>query len=82
MSVVLFLPVASCLHYTESFFTATCSDSVCVFSLQYSEKALYNQLCFYRFIFDWEHALNKVLTPEERSKTAHFFLSVHVSKLF
>ncbi|XP_062336085.1 DNA polymerase alpha catalytic subunit isoform X2 [Osmerus eperlanus] len=24
---------------------------------EYSEKALYNQLCFYRFIFDWDHAL-------------------------
>ncbi|XP_030625392.1 DNA polymerase alpha catalytic subunit [Chanos chanos] len=35
---------------------------------EYSEKALYNQLCFYRFIFDWEYALNKVLTAEERVK--------------
>uniref|UniRef100_A0A3P9JM83 DNA polymerase n=1 Tax=Oryzias latipes TaxID=8090 RepID=A0A3P9JM83_ORYLA len=33
---------------------------------EYSEKALYNQLCFYRFIFDWEHAFSKVLTQEER----------------
>uniref|UniRef100_A0A4W6CIR0 DNA polymerase n=1 Tax=Lates calcarifer TaxID=8187 RepID=A0A4W6CIR0_LATCA len=28
---------------------------------EYSEKALYNQLCFYRFIFDWDYAVNKVL---------------------
>uniref|UniRef100_A0A3P9JLP4 DNA-directed DNA polymerase n=1 Tax=Oryzias latipes TaxID=8090 RepID=A0A3P9JLP4_ORYLA len=35
---------------------------------EYSEKALYNQLCFYRFIFDWEHAFSKVLTQEERRK--------------
>uniref|UniRef100_A0A8C9ZVL6 DNA polymerase n=1 Tax=Sander lucioperca TaxID=283035 RepID=A0A8C9ZVL6_SANLU len=28
---------------------------------EYSEKALYNQLCFYRFIFDWDHAAAKVL---------------------
>uniref|UniRef100_A0A669EY04 DNA polymerase n=1 Tax=Oreochromis niloticus TaxID=8128 RepID=A0A669EY04_ORENI len=33
---------------------------------EYSEKALYNQLCFYRFIFDWEYAVTKVLNPEER----------------
>uniref|UniRef100_A0A8C9TW54 DNA polymerase n=1 Tax=Scleropages formosus TaxID=113540 RepID=A0A8C9TW54_SCLFO len=33
---------------------------------EYSEKALYNQLCFYRFVFDWEYAVNKVLPPEER----------------
>lgn len=47
---------------------------MCVFfslSLQYSEKALYNQLCFYRFIFDWDHAVSKVLLGEEKSKTAH-----------
>lgn len=31
-----------------------------VFSVQYSEKALYNQLCFYKFIFDWEYAVSKV----------------------
>ncbi|XP_017283871.1 DNA polymerase alpha catalytic subunit isoform X2 [Kryptolebias marmoratus] len=35
---------------------------------EYSEKALYNQLCFYRFIFDWEHAVTKVLPSEERNK--------------
>uniref|UniRef100_A0A3B4XG42 DNA polymerase n=1 Tax=Seriola lalandi dorsalis TaxID=1841481 RepID=A0A3B4XG42_SERLL len=28
---------------------------------EYSEKALYNQLCFYRFIFDWDYAVTKVL---------------------
>ncbi|KAI4797528.1 hypothetical protein KUCAC02_025015, partial [Chaenocephalus aceratus] len=31
----------------------------------YSEKALYNQLCFYRFIFDWDHAVAKVLQGEK-----------------
>lgn len=44
---------------------------LCVFPLQYSEKALYNQLCFYRFIFDWDHAVTKVLTTDERGKTIH-----------
>ncbi|TMS09076.1 DNA polymerase alpha catalytic subunit [Larimichthys crocea] len=51
------------------------SDSVALPSIynstfcRYSEKALYNQLCFYRFIFDWEYAVAKVLPPEERSRT-------------
>ncbi|XP_029313855.1 DNA polymerase alpha catalytic subunit isoform X2 [Cottoperca gobio] len=35
---------------------------------EYSEKTLYNQLCFYRFIFDWEHAAAKVLQFEERTR--------------
>lgn len=35
---------------------------------EYSEKALYNQLCFYRFIFDWEYAFKKVLSTEDRQK--------------
>ncbi|KTG46712.1 hypothetical protein cypCar_00029713, partial [Cyprinus carpio] len=34
----------------------------------YSEKALYHQLCFYRFIFDWEYAFKKVLSAEDRQK--------------
>uniref|UniRef100_A0A665VTB0 DNA polymerase n=1 Tax=Echeneis naucrates TaxID=173247 RepID=A0A665VTB0_ECHNA len=38
---------------------------------EYTEKALYNQLCFYRFIFDWEYAYNKVLLENEKSKTTH-----------
>ncbi|KAF7213996.1 DNA polymerase alpha catalytic subunit isoform X2 [Nothobranchius furzeri] len=37
---------------------------------EYSEKALYNQICFYRFIFDWEHAVTKVLSPDERKKVS------------
>ncbi|XP_061614708.1 DNA polymerase alpha catalytic subunit isoform X2 [Phyllopteryx taeniolatus] len=35
---------------------------------EYSEKALYNQICFYRFIFDWEHAVAKVLQGEEKAR--------------
>ncbi|XP_060755721.1 DNA polymerase alpha catalytic subunit isoform X2 [Neoarius graeffei] len=35
---------------------------------EYSEKALYNQLSFYRFIFDWEHATTKVLQGDEKNK--------------
>ncbi|XP_034428633.1 DNA polymerase alpha catalytic subunit isoform X1 [Hippoglossus hippoglossus] len=33
---------------------------------EYSEKALYNQLCFYRFIFDWDYAITKVLQGDEK----------------
>ncbi|CAJ1082305.1 DNA polymerase alpha catalytic subunit [Xyrichtys novacula] len=40
---------------------------------EYSEKALYNQLCFYRFIFDWDHAFAKVLQPDERTKVEKLF---------
>ncbi|TWW71126.1 DNA polymerase alpha catalytic subunit isoform X1 [Takifugu flavidus] len=32
---------------------------------EYSEKALYNQLCFYRFIFDWEAAFSKIQADEK-----------------
>ncbi|XP_028815477.1 DNA polymerase alpha catalytic subunit isoform X2 [Denticeps clupeoides] len=35
---------------------------------EYSEKALYNQLSFYRFIFDWDYAVNKVLQHDEKGK--------------
>ncbi|XP_029384772.1 DNA polymerase alpha catalytic subunit [Echeneis naucrates] len=35
---------------------------------EYTEKALYNQLCFYRFIFDWEYAYNKVLLENEKKR--------------
>lgn len=37
---------------------------------EYSEKALYNQICFYRFIFDWDHACAKVLQPDERNRVS------------
>ncbi|XP_029004027.1 DNA polymerase alpha catalytic subunit [Betta splendens] len=38
---------------------------------EYSEKALYNQLCFYRFIFDWDYAVAKLqLNETERKKVA------------
>uniref|UniRef100_A0A667XE17 DNA polymerase n=1 Tax=Myripristis murdjan TaxID=586833 RepID=A0A667XE17_9TELE len=36
---------------------------------EYSEKALYNQLCFYRFIFDWDHAVAKVLQSDDKDAT-------------
>uniref|UniRef100_A0A8C2ZNL1 DNA polymerase n=1 Tax=Cyclopterus lumpus TaxID=8103 RepID=A0A8C2ZNL1_CYCLU len=40
---------------------------------EYSEKALYNQLCFYRFIFDWDQAAAKLPSGDERSKTVVYF---------
>ncbi|KAG9485684.1 hypothetical protein GDO78_008663 [Eleutherodactylus coqui] len=33
---------------------------------EYPEKALYTQLCFYRFIFDWDYALEKVVSEQEK----------------
>ncbi|XP_028655248.1 DNA polymerase alpha catalytic subunit isoform X1 [Erpetoichthys calabaricus] len=33
---------------------------------EYPEKALYTQLCFYRFIFDWDYAMEKLVSKEER----------------
>uniref|UniRef100_A0A8C4HTT0 DNA polymerase n=1 Tax=Dicentrarchus labrax TaxID=13489 RepID=A0A8C4HTT0_DICLA len=38
---------------------------------EYSEKALYNQLCFYRFIFDWDYAAAKVPQGDERKKEVY-----------
>ncbi|XP_019718665.1 DNA polymerase alpha catalytic subunit [Hippocampus comes] len=35
---------------------------------EYSEKALYNQICFYRFILDWDYAVNKLLQGEEKTR--------------
>uniref|UniRef100_A0A3Q2YXQ5 DNA polymerase n=1 Tax=Hippocampus comes TaxID=109280 RepID=A0A3Q2YXQ5_HIPCM len=35
---------------------------------EYSEKALYNQICFYRFILDWDYAVNKLLQGEEKKE--------------
>uniref|UniRef100_A0A8C4HS22 DNA polymerase n=1 Tax=Dicentrarchus labrax TaxID=13489 RepID=A0A8C4HS22_DICLA len=46
---------------------------------EYSEKALYNQLCFYRFIFDWDYAAAKVPQGDERSKTMHTHLFSYTS---
>ncbi|KAJ8385816.1 hypothetical protein AAFF_G00181720 [Aldrovandia affinis] len=39
---------------------------------EYSEKALYNQLSFYRFIFDWDYAVNKLLQHSERGQVKVF----------
>ena len=39
-----------------------------LFILQYSDKALYTQLCFYRYIFDVEYAMDKVITEEDKGK--------------
>ncbi|XP_057680198.1 DNA polymerase alpha catalytic subunit isoform X1 [Corythoichthys intestinalis] len=39
---------------------------------EYSEKALYNQICFYRFIFDWDHAVAKILQGEEKTRAGRW----------
>ncbi|XP_075769401.1 DNA polymerase alpha catalytic subunit isoform X2 [Pelodiscus sinensis] len=33
---------------------------------EYSDKALYTQLCFYRYIFDVDYAMEKVITDQEK----------------
>ncbi|XP_030058230.1 DNA polymerase alpha catalytic subunit isoform X2 [Microcaecilia unicolor] len=43
--------------------------------LEYPDKALYTQLCFYRYIYDWDYALEKVVTEQERG-----FIKSHNSK--
>uniref|UniRef100_A0A8C2U0Q1 DNA polymerase n=1 Tax=Coturnix japonica TaxID=93934 RepID=A0A8C2U0Q1_COTJA len=42
---------------------------------EYSDKALYTQLCFYRYIFDVEYAMDKVITEEDKGK-CYFTLRV------
>uniref|UniRef100_A0A3Q2FW74 DNA polymerase n=1 Tax=Cyprinodon variegatus TaxID=28743 RepID=A0A3Q2FW74_CYPVA len=51
---------------------------------EYSEKALYNQLCFYRYIFDWDYAMAKVLHFVEGLKTcySHCLLLRNTSIMF
>ncbi|XP_061121439.1 DNA polymerase alpha catalytic subunit [Syngnathus typhle] len=39
---------------------------------EYSEKALYNQICFYRFILDWDYAVAKLLQGEEKSRAGWY----------
>nr|XP_033803913.1 DNA polymerase alpha catalytic subunit isoform X2 [Geotrypetes seraphini] len=34
--------------------------------MEYPDKALYTQLCFFRFIYDWDYALEKLLTEQEK----------------
>ncbi|XP_023774099.1 DNA polymerase alpha catalytic subunit-like [Cyanistes caeruleus] len=33
---------------------------------EYSDKALYTQLCFYRYIFDVDYAMDKVISEEDK----------------
>lgn len=39
-----------------------------IITLQYSDKALYTQLCFYRYIFDVDYAMDKVITEDDKGK--------------
>uniref|UniRef100_A0A8D0G4W1 DNA polymerase n=1 Tax=Sphenodon punctatus TaxID=8508 RepID=A0A8D0G4W1_SPHPU len=38
---------------------------------EYSDKALYTQLCFYRYIFNVDYAMEKVITDHERGMLKH-----------
>lgn len=40
---------------------------------EYSDKSLYTQLCFYRYIFDADYALEKLITDHEKDKWKKFF---------
>ncbi|KAF4027243.1 hypothetical protein G4228_018762 [Cervus hanglu yarkandensis] len=46
--------------------------------LEYSDKSLYTQLCFYRYIFDVECALEKLITDHEKDKLKRQFLTPKV----
>ncbi|KAG5268099.1 hypothetical protein AALO_G00208240 [Alosa alosa] len=56
-----------CATQARGTYRGVCVSSKYTLRPEYSEKALYNQLSFYRFIFDWDYAFNKVLTPEDRA---------------
>ncbi|KAF4797855.1 DNA polymerase alpha catalytic subunit-like protein [Turdus rufiventris] len=46
---------------------------------EYSDKALYTQLCFYRYIFDVDYAMDKVVTEEEKVTVFDRAISFQVS---
>ncbi|XP_053436555.1 DNA polymerase alpha catalytic subunit isoform X2 [Nycticebus coucang] len=45
---------------------------------EYSDKSLYTQLCFYRYIFDVDCALEKLITDHEKDKVKKQFLTPNV----
>uniref|UniRef100_A0A2K6FDQ2 DNA polymerase n=1 Tax=Propithecus coquereli TaxID=379532 RepID=A0A2K6FDQ2_PROCO len=45
---------------------------------EYSDKSLYTQLCFYRYIFDVDCALEKLITDHEKDKVKKQFLTPKV----
>lgn len=45
---------------------------------EYSDKSLYTQLCFYRYIFDAECALEKLTTDHEKDKLKKQFFTPRV----
>ncbi|KAM9839703.1 DNA polymerase alpha catalytic subunit [Aulostomus maculatus] len=49
---------------------------------EYSEKALYNQLCFYRFIFDWDYATAKVIQAEDRTPASQWTKEKEVYQVY
>lgn len=49
---------------------------------EYSDKALYTQLCFYRYIFDVEYATDKVITEEDREFVRRKPLRKEVSEAY
>ncbi|XP_045711924.1 DNA polymerase alpha catalytic subunit isoform X2 [Phyllostomus hastatus] len=45
---------------------------------EYSDKSLYTQLCFYRYIFDLDCALEKVTTDQEKDKLRKQYITTKV----
>ncbi|XP_015343581.1 DNA polymerase alpha catalytic subunit isoform X1 [Marmota marmota marmota] len=45
---------------------------------EYSDKSLYTQLCFYRYIFDVDYALEKLITDHEKEKLKKQFFTPKV----
>ncbi|XP_047392573.1 DNA polymerase alpha catalytic subunit isoform X2 [Sciurus carolinensis] len=45
---------------------------------EYSDKSLYTQLCFYRYIFDVDYALEKLVTDHEKEKLKKQFFTPKV----
>ncbi|XP_053511751.1 DNA polymerase alpha catalytic subunit isoform X2 [Artibeus jamaicensis] len=45
---------------------------------EYSDKSLYTQLCFYRYIFDVDYALEKLTTDQEKDKLKKQYFTTKV----
>ncbi|XP_078265270.1 DNA polymerase alpha catalytic subunit [Rhinoraja longicauda] len=49
---------------------------------EYPDKALYIQLCYYRYIFDWDYALEKVVSEQDKESIKNLFDVESFCKVF
>uniref|UniRef100_A0A8C0QP38 DNA polymerase n=1 Tax=Chelonoidis abingdonii TaxID=106734 RepID=A0A8C0QP38_CHEAB len=49
---------------------------------EYSDKALYTQLCFYRYIFDVDYAMEKVITDQEKGILMKKKLTINETEVY